>query len=294
MYRIVLPSPVKGAASQQVLAAKEAQLRDIAIAAGIELECNHAQMVLMDRENQRLRHKAFAKKKKKRTYTTGKARHMTGEEMLEELYQEELKKIWKDVRKELAPKFKTIKKSIRAHTVAEAKQRKKEAQQLKAALKKASVPNRGRSRGHGSGRARGSRGRGCGQGVAINSSGNESGSPDQSEGSELSDQEVDVRDSDNDLEKGSEKSGKAGETESEGDDDAAGETVVEMINGHHWIGSNLRFMVKWADGDVTWEKLHDMNDCAAMDDYLSVLDVLDPLLLPRRRYFIDSDLKVTQ
>ena len=67
-----------------------------------------------------------------------------------------------------------------------------------------------------------------------------------------------------------------------------------MINGHHWIGTNLRFMVKWADGDVTWERLQDVNDCAAMDDYLSVLDVSDPLLLSKRRYFIDSNLKVTQ
>ncbi|KAJ7187490.1 hypothetical protein GGX14DRAFT_611378 [Mycena pura] len=67
-------------ASRSALAAENDQLRNLLKAAGIELDKNYAQMVLMERENGNMRQQLHAKKNKsKRTYTTGnlKARLMT-------------------------------------------------------------------------------------------------------------------------------------------------------------------------------------------------------------------------
>ncbi|KAJ6616052.1 hypothetical protein B0H10DRAFT_2219791 [Mycena sp. CBHHK59/15] len=47
--------------------------------------------------------------------------------------------------------------------------------------------------------------------------------------------------------------------------------------------ANLEFQVVWTDGDVTWEPLSAVNDCAAMDDYLAHHDVDDPICLPKRK-----------
>ncbi|KAJ7631831.1 hypothetical protein B0H17DRAFT_1108410 [Mycena rosella] len=98
LYRLALPSPLKGVSSRKALAEENERLRYIASLAGIKLEKNHAQMVLMDRENERLRKQVFAKKEKaktKRSYTTGHARLLTGAEMQAALLQAERVQIMK-------------------------------------------------------------------------------------------------------------------------------------------------------------------------------------------------------
>jgi hypothetical protein len=63
---------------------------------------------------------------------------------------------------------------------------------------------------------------------------------------------------------------------------------VASINGHRWYQRReLQFQVLWTDNDVTWEELSNVNDCAALEDYLIHLDVEDPVLLPKRKYLIN-------
>ncbi|KAJ6601881.1 hypothetical protein DFH09DRAFT_1126034 [Mycena vulgaris] len=63
------------------MATENDELRRIALAAGVELERNYVQMVLMNDENAHLRQQLHAKKTKpKRTYTTSEARLMTSAE----------------------------------------------------------------------------------------------------------------------------------------------------------------------------------------------------------------------
>jgi hypothetical protein len=51
--------------------------------------------------------------------------------------------------------------------------------------------------------------------------------------------------------------------------------------------------VVWTDSDVTWEPLANVNDCAAMDEYLAHCDVDDPIRLPKRKCLINVGLKAT-
>ncbi|KAJ7794226.1 hypothetical protein B0H14DRAFT_2622064 [Mycena olivaceomarginata] len=75
------------------------------------------------------------------------------------------------------------------------------------------------------------------------------------------------------------------------DKDDEGETEIDSFNGHRWEARrNLQFQVIWTDSDVTWESLANVNDCAAMEDYLAHRDVDDPLLLPKRKYLIKTTL----
>ncbi|KAJ7477417.1 hypothetical protein FB451DRAFT_1032942, partial [Mycena latifolia] len=72
------------------------------------------------------------------------------------------------------------------------------------------------------------------------------------------------------------------------------ETGIQTINGHRWAARRkLEFQVVWTDGDVTWEPLSTVNDCAAMDDYLAHRDVDDPICLPKRKFLIDTSLRAT-
>lgn len=111
LYRLALPSPLKGASSRRVLAEENARLRYIAELAGIELEKNYAQMQLMNRENTRLRAQIVAKKsKQKRSYTTNQARLLTGSEMVAALLHDHHVKSMKAMIKEMGPQFRAIKK----------------------------------------------------------------------------------------------------------------------------------------------------------------------------------------
>ncbi|KAJ7688934.1 hypothetical protein B0H14DRAFT_2254486, partial [Mycena olivaceomarginata] len=61
-----------------------------------------------------------------------------------------------------------------------------------------------------------------------------------------------------------------------------GETGIASFNGHRWAARrNLEFQVVWTDGDVTWEPLANVNDCAVLDEYLAHCDVDDPIRLPK-------------
>ncbi|KAJ7829779.1 hypothetical protein B0H14DRAFT_2593865 [Mycena olivaceomarginata] len=78
------------------------------------------------------------------------------------------------------------------------------------------------------------------------------------------------------------------------DEDDEGETEIDSFNGHRWEARrNLQFQVIWTDSDVTWESLANVNDCAAMEDYLAHRDVDDPLLLPKRKYLIKTTLRAS-
>jgi hypothetical protein len=175
-YAIAMPSPVRKTASRAALAAENNPLRAFLKAAGIELDKNYAQMVLMDRENSNLRQQVFAKKNKpKRTYTTGKARLMTSTEMQEALLKDWQKKQMAQLHGEFKKKhFPRLKKGVAATEKAEAAAQKAVMARVKAVLKeglkaalKASkqAPRRqgGRQGGGGVGRGQGGRGTGRGQ-----------------------------------------------------------------------------------------------------------------------------------
>jgi hypothetical protein len=72
------------------------------------------------------------------------------------------------------------------------------------------------------------------------------------------------------------------------------ETGIVSFNGHRWEKRrNLELQVVWADGDVTWEPLANINDCAAMEEYLAYHDLDDPLLLSRRKFLINKAQKAS-
>jgi hypothetical protein len=89
-------------------------LRDIIKQAGIALEEYYAQMQLMDLENERLRKKVFEKGKWKNQgkLTSGHAQHMTVAENLDFLACQDWESKMKDVFKEVASRFRILKKNI--------------------------------------------------------------------------------------------------------------------------------------------------------------------------------------
>ncbi|KAJ7661194.1 hypothetical protein B0H17DRAFT_1144714 [Mycena rosella] len=83
------------------------------------------------------------------------------------------------------------------------------------------------------------------------------------------------------------------ESDNENDSDEE-ETGIEFFNGHRWESRrNLEFQVVWTDGDVTWEPLANVNDCAAMEEYLVHRNIDDPLLLSKHKFLINPALKAT-
>ncbi|KAJ7683094.1 hypothetical protein B0H17DRAFT_1205332 [Mycena rosella] len=70
------------------------------------------------------------------------------------------------------------------------------------------------------------------------------------------------------------------------------ETGIGSFNGHQWeLRCNLEFQVVWTDGDMTWEPLANVNDCAAMEEYPAHRNINDPLLLSKRKFLINPALK---
>ncbi|KAJ7218457.1 hypothetical protein GGX14DRAFT_390227 [Mycena pura] len=72
----------------------------------------------------------------------------------------------------------------------------------------------------------------------------------------------------------------------------SGETGIVSFNGQRWAGEP-RFpggVDRRRVGDVTWEPLENVNDCAAMDEYLGHCDVDDPgpIRLPKRKHLIST------
>ncbi|KAJ7499988.1 hypothetical protein FB451DRAFT_1207166 [Mycena latifolia] len=303
--------------------AENEDLRRIARAAGVELEKNYAQMILMNKENARLRQQLHAKKNKpKRTYTTGHARLMTSVEMTQKLLEELQKKLMGELHKDLRQKIfpdiraKHAQQSKEAHAVEkEAAKAVKEAEKAavkaakeaeKAAKEAAKAAEReiakaakaaARGRGRGRGRARGAtRGRGSRRAGDEDDSDDgfeNSASEASSEGSPSPRRTpIPSPSPSTHSSRGSSPTGSGIPDEDSDSEDDGGETGIESINGHRWAGRrNLEFQVVWADGDVTWEPLSSVNDCAAMDDYLVRHDVDDPLRLSKRKFLIDTTLE---
>ncbi|KAJ7595276.1 DDE superfamily endonuclease-domain-containing protein [Mycena floridula] len=348
LYRLAMPSPLKGNPSRQALEAENKRLHDIAQAAGVMLEKSYTQMVLMDNENERLRKQLHAKKTKpRRTYMTGKARLMTSEEMRAALLEEEQKKTMKELHKAMASKLKERKKKVKDFEKME-KAAAMAAQRLhydrgcgrgrgegrgrgRGDTAAADEPQPGRGRGRGRVGARGQgRGRGRGQGKGKGrrrDAGSDSDSPEQP----ASDSDSHERSPPSSrspspaatranlipsssqgpgIEQHSTPSSRSpslapapapgpspeGNTaveEDENEPDDGEETGITLINGHRWVKNrrNVEFQVLWTDKDVTWEPLDNVDDCAAMDTYLALHDLTDPLLLRKRKYMIDPGLE---
>ena len=131
---IGIPPMLPQGASRQALLNQLSEFRAIAMAACEQVQKDHAQMVLMDGENERLRQLAFAKqKKKKKTQTTSHPRHMTGAENLEELARADWNAAIKGVFQEAANVFKAQRKKINDHYKALAQEDKLQQQREKAA-----------------------------------------------------------------------------------------------------------------------------------------------------------------
>lgn len=172
-------------------------LRDIIKQAGIALEEDYAQMKLMDLENERLRKKVFKKGKRKNQgrLTSGHARHMTAAENLDFLAGQDWESRMKDVFKEVAPRFRILKKNIldyqreieKAKKVAEREARKAATAAARAAQGRGLGRSHGRITGNrGGARGRGGRGRGAaagGSGTDADDSDSEPLEPTESSGS---------------------------------------------------------------------------------------------------------------
>ena len=108
-----IPPQLPPSASRHALETQIEQLRAIANAACIQIQKDYTQMVLMDSENERLRQRAFSKQKKaKTTQTTAHPRHMTSNEVLEELALADWRAAMKKVHKEAMPVFQAQRKAI--------------------------------------------------------------------------------------------------------------------------------------------------------------------------------------
>ena len=108
-----IPPQLLPSASHHALETQLEQLRAIANAACIQIQKDYTQMVLMDSENERLRQRAFAKQKKAKTnQTTARPRHMTSNEVLEELALADWRAAMKNVHKEAIPVLKAQRKAI--------------------------------------------------------------------------------------------------------------------------------------------------------------------------------------
>ncbi|KAF7971789.1 hypothetical protein HWV62_19919 [Athelia sp. TMB] len=95
-----VPKPLSELASRAALAAQNLHLRYLLDRACFQMEKDYAIKVLMDKENGRLRKKLFDKSAKKGKKTTGYARHMTSDEVLDALAREEWASAMKEVFKE--------------------------------------------------------------------------------------------------------------------------------------------------------------------------------------------------
>ncbi|KAF8187575.1 hypothetical protein K438DRAFT_1764738 [Mycena galopus ATCC 62051] len=313
-YTIAMPSPVRKTASRKALAAENEQLRNLLRAAGVELEKDQAQMALMDHENANIRRQLHAKKNKpKRTYNTGHARLMTSEEMQQALLEDLQKKKMAELHSELKKKhFRRLKKGVTDWEKVEKAKLAPMQKEVKAALKKAldmaikatkQGRGRGRARGGQQGGGRDSRANGAkrrGRGKAHDSSGDDSSpqsdsSDDVDEHPETTPNAITGDSSDEDGD-GDEPRVDADAPEDEEDGDVSEGEEIEIVsfNGHRWESRrNLQFQVIWADGDVTWEPLASVNDCAAMESYLTHHDIDDPLQLSKRKCLIKGNLKTS-
>jgi hypothetical protein len=60
------------------------------------------------------------------------------------------------------------------------------------------------------------------------------------------------------------------------------EWSVNEIVGHHWDGRKLEFHVRWNLGDTTWEPYASCKELEALDQYLALMAVDNPKVLPKK------------
>ena len=109
-----VPPPLPFAASRDAILAQNEVLRKLLSEAQYQMERDHALKALMNDENGRMRERLFTKATKKPKQTTNAhARHLTGEEALQELAKSDwlrvMKEVWKD------PIFKQRRNAIEQH-----------------------------------------------------------------------------------------------------------------------------------------------------------------------------------
>ena len=66
------------------------------------------------------------------------------------------------------------------------------------------------------------------------------------------------------------------------------EWLVDEILSHKWEQKSLSLQIQWNLGDTTWEPFESCKDLRALSDYLQLIGVDDPLLLPRRGTLLAS------
>ncbi|CAK5265843.1 unnamed protein product [Mycena citricolor] len=311
-YKIGLPSPLPANASRDQWKERNEELRGLLEQAGHELEKNHAQLILMQSENERVRQQLFNKKSKpKRAYNTGASRLMTGDEMTAALLLDEQKKKMLAMHAELKKRLAAMKKSAAQaqkaakETEKAAKKAEKAAQRLEAAALRGVGRARGRGRGRGRGGGRGHgrggghrHGHGHGQGSAPHGVRSHSGSEDMESETDSdgdSDHEsIALPDSEDEPESEEEYNTEVArvlDKVEEEEEEEDGEISIVCINGHRWYErKELQLMVVWEDEDVTWEPLRTVDDCTAMDEYLQRHGLEDPLELPKRKNLIKKGL----
>ncbi|KAJ7867071.1 hypothetical protein B0H13DRAFT_2281267 [Mycena leptocephala] len=307
-----MPSPIRKTASRKGLAAEVDQLHSLLKGVGYDLDHNYGHMVLMEHENKNMRQQLFAKNNKaKRAYTTGKARLMTSTEIQEELLKALQKKQMAEMHAGLKKLFPAIKKQISEALKLRRRRRRQRRRRQRSWRRR--PPRLGkRPQGGGGGRAGDDE---ASRGKAQDSSDEEESGPEPDTSEDDSDFDersasaspgpsatnIEPSDEEGDSDEPAEPASHGLATPLEpqyvsDDDDESDqeETGIISFNGHRWESRrNLQSQVVWRDGDVTWEPLFNVNDCAAMEGYLAHRDVDDPLRLSKRKFLIDKGLRAS-
>ncbi|KAJ7152085.1 hypothetical protein C8R46DRAFT_1121944, partial [Mycena filopes] len=324
-YRLAMPSPVRKTASRSAVAAENEELRRLLNAAGIELDKDYAQMMLMNRENEVMRQQLHAKKNKtKRAYTTGKARLMTSAEMmqalLEDLHKKQMGELHSELKKKIFPKLKKTsadaKKAEKSARAAEKAAEKEAEKARKAAAKEAAKAEReakkaakaaekALGRGRGRGRARGTRSRGRstgGRGRGRGGDAHDSADEEESSTESGSSDESELDDAAGDT------NGGALDIESSDDEDADDELMVGMDGRPSAVGPRLVVEDDSDDDNESsggeteiassnghrWESRRHLEfQVVWMDGDITwePHDLDDPLLLSRRKFLLNSKIQ---
>jgi hypothetical protein len=121
-----LPPPISGWKSREKLMERELQLDAVAKQAQAQIKADHAQKILMEGENARLRVALFQKAgKRQKREVTGLARHMTADENMVLLARADFKAKMAPIFEQLVPKFRALKAAYKAGLKAVADEAKK-------------------------------------------------------------------------------------------------------------------------------------------------------------------------
>jgi hypothetical protein len=111
------PTPIRGWASRDQLLEENVQLRAVLGQARHQIDADHAQKMLMDGENTRLRRIAYSKtigKRSKKELPSGGPRHMTAGSTLDLLARKDLEEVAEAMREEVATKLKPMREALDA------------------------------------------------------------------------------------------------------------------------------------------------------------------------------------